>query len=82
MYGLLVSLVPMLKQSIAARHTLNSVIEILKIDISFTRSNPFHCVIRLSSPFHDSYLTFTTLWAFSADGKLMIFFLFFPENRI
>ena len=26
-------------------------------------------------------LTFTTLWAFSADGKLMIF-LFFPENRI
>ena len=28
------------------------------------------------------HLTFTTLWAFSADGKLMIFFLFFPENRI
>ena len=28
-----------------------------------------------------SYLTFTTLWAFSADRKL-IFFLFFPENRI
>ena len=28
------------------------------------------------------YLTFTTLWAFSADDKLMIFFLFFPENRI
>ena len=27
-------------------------------------------------------LTFTTLWAFSADNKLMIFFLFFPENRI
>ena len=27
-------------------------------------------------------LTFTTLWAFSADDKLMIFFLFFPENRI
>ena len=28
------------------------------------------------------YLTFTTLWAFLADGKLMIFFLFFLENRI
>ena len=28
------------------------------------------------------YLTFTTLWAFSADDRLMIFFLFFPENRI
>ena len=27
-------------------------------------------------------LTFTTLWAFSADDKLMIFFLFFPENWI
>ena len=28
------------------------------------------------------YLTFTTLWAFSANGKLMIFLLFFQENRI
>ena len=28
------------------------------------------------------HLTFTTLWAFSADDRLMIFFLFFPENRI
>ena len=27
-------------------------------------------------------LTFTTLWAFSAKDKLMIFFLFFPVNRI
>ena len=27
-------------------------------------------------------LTFTTLWADSADDKLMIFFLIFPENRI
>ena len=27
-------------------------------------------------------LTFTTFWAFSADDRLMIFFLFFPENRI
>ena len=25
---------------------------------------------------------FTTLWAYSADNKLVIFFLFFPENRI
>ena len=25
--------------------------------------------------------TFTTPWANSADDKLMIFFLFFPENR-
>ena len=27
-------------------------------------------------------LTFTTLWANSADDKLMIFFLFFPVHRI
>ena len=27
-------------------------------------------------------LTFITLWANSADYKLMIYFLFFPENRI
>ena len=27
------------------------------------------------------YLTFTTLWANSADDKLVIFFLFFTENR-
>ena len=27
------------------------------------------------------YLTFTTLWANSTNDKLMIFFLFFPENR-
>ena len=27
-------------------------------------------------------VTFTTLWAYSADNKLVIFFLFFPENRI
>ena len=27
-------------------------------------------------------LTFTTLWANSADDKLLIFFLFFPENKI
>ena len=27
-------------------------------------------------------LTFTFLWANSADDKLVVFFLFFPENRI
>ena len=27
-------------------------------------------------------LTFTTLWAFSADDKMMLFFLLFPENRV
>ena len=27
-------------------------------------------------------LTFTTHWADSADDKLVIFFLFFPEKRI
>ena len=31
---------------------------------------------------HNNTLTFTTLWAFSADDRLMIFFLFSPENRI
>ena len=30
----------------------------------------------------DNTLTFTTLWAFLADDKMMLFFLFFPENRI
>ena len=30
----------------------------------------------------DIHLTFTTLGAHSADGKLMMFFLFFPENRL
>ena len=30
---------------------------------------------------HNTISTFTTLWANSADNKL-IFFLFFPENRI
>ena len=29
-----------------------------------------------------SELTLTTLWANSADDKLVIVFLFFPENRI
>ena len=28
------------------------------------------------------FLIFTTLWANSADDKLTIFLLFFPENRI
>ena len=27
-------------------------------------------------------LTFTTLWDYSADDKLIIFFLFFPENTL
>ena len=27
-------------------------------------------------------LAFTSLWAHSADDKLVIFFLLFPENRI
>ena len=27
-------------------------------------------------------LTVTTVWAFSADDKLTIFLLFFPENRV
>ena len=42
------------------------------------------CVYCLFCPLShlDTSLTFTTLWAFSADDKLMIFFLFFPENRI
>ena len=31
---------------------------------------------------YDNELTFTTLWANSADNKLTIFFLIFPENRI
>ena len=31
---------------------------------------------------HVIALTLTTLWAYSADNKLMIFFLFFPENKI
>ena len=37
------------------------------------------------SPFQNSLwskqFTFPTLWAFSADDKLMIFFLFFPRKQ-
>ena len=40
----------------------------------------FLCMLK-SKKFHPIPLTFTTLWAFSVDDKL-IFFLFFPENRI
>ena len=34
--------------------------------------------------FKDPYLTFSTLWANSADDKLVkaFFFFFFPENRL
>ena len=40
----------------------------------------FHCILNyLPLP---ASLTFTTLWANSADDKLMIVFLFFPENRV
>ena len=35
-----------------------------------------------SSPRVVWHLTFITLWAKSAENKLMIVFLFFPENRI
>ena len=31
---------------------------------------------------HEPMFTSTTLWANSADDKLVVFFLFFPENRI
>ena len=46
--------------------------------------NDSHCV----NPFRDTselfmpYLIFTILWDNSADDKLMVLFLFFPENRI
>ena len=30
----------------------------------------------------DKYIAFTPLWANSADDKLVLFFLFFPENRL
>ena len=36
----------------------------------------------IGKTFSQSTLTFTTLWANSADDDSMIFFLFFPENRI
>ena len=44
-----------------------------------TCSKTLYCLVW---PIYLVSLTFTTLWAFSADDKLMIFFLFFPENRI
>ena len=37
-------------------------------------------LIKLSN-YMSKYLTFTTLWANSADNKLMTFFLLFPENE-
>ena len=52
--------------------------------IIFTFPNTF--LINSTHEFHlmclKPLLTFTTLWANSADDKLMIFFLFFPGNRI
>ena len=32
--------------------------------------------------FYSFTVTFTSLWTYSADNRLMIFFLFFPENKI
>ena len=36
------------------------------------------CFLDISS---DRFLTFITVWTNSADGKLMIFFLFFPRKQ-
>ena len=42
----------------------------------------FHLLIYLLLLRFYNKLTFTTPWANSADNKLMIFFLFFPEDRL
>ena len=42
----------------------------------------YRSIVNTKSKKQESDLTFTTLWAFSADDKMMLFFLFFPENRI
>ena len=72
------------------KHTLIDYIEFSHVWASLTLSSQMplnnSCPkIRnksISLPVDVCNLTFTTLWAFSADDRLMIFFLFFPENRI
>ena len=41
----------------------------------------FYCLVYILLPIR-TVLTFTTLWANSADNKCMIFFLLFPQNRL
>ena len=48
--------------------------------LSFYRS--FHLFDAARLLYKAECLIFTTLWANSINDKLMIFFLFFPENRI
>ena len=59
---------------------------------SYTREDPDKIALmalRCPNVLEDAFtrgpaeiLTFTTLWAYLADDKWMIVFLFFPENRI
>ena len=40
------------------------------------------CVNLLTFGLNNSFLGLMNLWVNSADNKLMMFFLFFPENKI
>ena len=43
---------------------------------------PINCARLTIYPKYSDTLIFITLWANSANDKLLILFLFFPENRI
>ena len=69
----------MLEQRIA-KHTLNSVVEVLKIDTIFTlfslKSNPFPCIIRKSIYFHGRHLktpSIETLDLYKAKANFLCF---------
>ena len=53
-----------------------------KLNRSVSGEIPYYIFMYQNKENIHQSLTFTTLWAFSADDKMMLFFLFFPENRI
>ena len=52
-----------------------------KVKILPTKSITVYNTQTLARSSYVTFLTFTTLWANSADNKMIIFSLFFPENR-
>ena len=56
--------------------------EIRKISTLFYWKTTTKNTLQQFSKQRDATLTFTTVWANSADEKLIIFFLILPENRL
>ena len=53
-----------------------------KLSLIFSEKKKFRMLYLLQFWITLQRLTFATLCANSEDGKLLLFFLFFPENRI